>query len=235
MATLPVHTIHHADEARVDYTPGSAYTAGTPVQLTDDLVGIGNADIEAGRLGALSTRGHKKGNKADGLTIAVGDRIGWDANGDPQNGTAGAGAYTNVAADMDFVCGLAVYAAAAGDDQVIFDLNAHVLDDLEIAIADPGDGEAIPVTKSGHVPLVTGGAETRTLAAPSFPGQQCALYLKADSGDCVITCATEVNQTGNNTLTFADAGDLITLLAIEVGAYLRWRAMANDGVALSTV
>jgi len=37
-------------------------------------------------------------------------------------------------------------------------------------IADPGDGEAIPVTASGNVAITTAGAETRTLAAPGSAG-----------------------------------------------------------------
>jgi hypothetical protein len=102
-------------------------------------------------------------------------------------------------------------------------------------IADPGDAAAIPVTKSGTVPIVTAGAETRTLAIPTFLGQQVTLCLKADGGDAVITVASAVNQAGNNTLTMADAGDEITLRAIENGAALAWRVASNDGVALTTV
>jgi len=51
----------------------------------------------------------------------------------------------------------------------------------------------------------------------------------------VVTAASGVNQTGNNTLTFADAGDEILLVAIENSAALAWRVVSNDGVALSTV
>ena len=104
------------------------------------------------------------------------------------------------------------------------------------AIADPGNAGAIAVTVSGYVPLVTAGAETRTMAAPTYIGQECNLYFKTDGpGDCVVTIATTVNQTGNNTLTFADEGDHILLQAVESGANKRWRVVANDGVALATV
>lgn len=102
-------------------------------------------------------------------------------------------------------------------------------------VADPGNAGAIGVDASGTVQLVTGGAETRTLAAPSFLGQTLCLNLKTDGGDCVVTCATAVNQTGNNKLTLADAGDEITLKAVYNGANLRWRVVSNDGVALATV
>lgn len=103
------------------------------------------------------------------------------------------------------------------------------------AIPDPGNGGAVNVTASGYVSLVTGGAETRTIAAPSFQGQELQLDFQTDGGDCVITVATTVNQTANNTLTFADAGDQIILRAGRSGSNLRWRVVANDGVALTTV
>jgi hypothetical protein len=102
-------------------------------------------------------------------------------------------------------------------------------------IKDPGNAKAIPVQVSGIVNLVTAGAETRTLASPKREGQTLQLNMKTDGGDCVITCATGVNQTGNNTLTFADAGDHLLLQAGRSGANLRWRVVANDGVALATV
>ena len=102
-------------------------------------------------------------------------------------------------------------------------------------IADPGDAAAIPVTQSGTVAIVTAGAETRTLAAPAYVGQELVLYMKTDGGDCVVAIATAVNQTGNNRATFNDAGDVLVLRAIESGANLRWRVVANDGVTLSTV
>lgn len=108
-------------------------------------------------------------------------------------------------------------------------------DDLSNLIADPGNAGAIPVIRSGCVPLVSTGAETRTLAAPSFAGQQLSLAFKTDGGDVVLTCASGLNQTGNNTITFNDAGDVVTLLAIEVGSNLRWRVQLNDGATLATV
>lgn len=101
-------------------------------------------------------------------------------------------------------------------------------------VADPGNGGAIPVSEPGVCNLVTAAAETRTLAAPSFEGQELQINFKTDGGDCVITCATAVNQTGNNTLTLADAGDFLLLRGGRSGANLRWRVVANDGVALST-
>lgn len=105
-----------------------------------------------------------------------------------------------------------------------------------VAIADPGDGGAIPVTKSGTVAITTTGVDdTRTLAIPSVAGTRLVLSLDVDAGDAVITVASAANQTGNNTLTMADAGDIIELIAVQVAGALVWRIGANDGVALSTV
>ena len=105
-----------------------------------------------------------------------------------------------------------------------------------VIIADPGDGGAIDVSRSGYCALSTGGAETRTLADPTYRGQQLDLVLLADGGDCVVTTASAMNQTGNNTITFADVGDHQRLVGIEDAAgSFEWREIANDGAALSTV
>lgn len=103
------------------------------------------------------------------------------------------------------------------------------------AITDPGNAGAIPVTKSGYCALVSAGAETRTLAAPSFIGQHIVLYFKTDGGDCVVTCSTTINETGNNTITFDNTGEAISLFAVEEGANLRWRCAVADGAGLTTV
>lgn len=103
------------------------------------------------------------------------------------------------------------------------------------AIADPGNAGAIPVTNAGTCPLVTAGAETRTLAAPTYAGQVLVLALKTDGGDCVITASAAINQAGNNTITMNDAGDTLVLVGIALGAAKVWRVVANDGSTLATV
>jgi len=113
---------------------------------------------------------------------------------------------------------------------------AEIFPRVPVAIADPGDGGAIPVTRSGQVAITTTGVDdTRTLAIPTFAGQRLDISLDVDAGDAVITVAGGVNQTGNNTLTGADAGDHIELVGVQVAGALVWRVVANDGFALSTV
>lgn len=103
---------------------------------------------------------------------------------------------------------------------------------LQNVIADPGDGNAIPVIHSGYVPLVTTGGETRTIADPSFVGQVIALSLKTDGGDCVITSASPVNQRGDTTITFDDIGDSCVLVAVEDGSDIEWRVLQSDGTTV---
>jgi predicted RecA/RadA family phage recombinase len=103
------------------------------------------------------------------------------------------------------------------------------------AAADPGASGAIPVTASGYVDIVTAAAEARTIAAPTSKGQQLLLSMKTDGGDCVVTVASTVNQAGNNTITFNDAGDAVLLVAKTNGANIRWSVAMNDGAVLSTV
>ena len=100
-------------------------------------------------------------------------------------------------------------------------------------ITDPGNAGAIPVTSSGSCMLTTTGAETRTIAIPTFVGQRLNIGFDTDGGNVVITVAQAVNQAGNTVLTGADAGDHVSLEAITVGGALRWRILANDGFALS--
>lgn len=164
------------------------------------------------------------------LVINALDAVYWVAASSHVNKTSGGN--TN--------CGFCVEAAASADTTVTIMLlpNVAILDLSQTsqgAITDPGNAGAIPVTASGAVQIVTAGAETRTLAAPSFLGQTLQICMKTDGGDGVITCATTVNQTGNNTITLNDAGDCVTLIAKQNGANLRWSVLANDGATLSTV
>lgn len=105
------------------------------------------------------------------------------------------------------------------------------------AAADPGTGAAIPVDKSYSIPLTIGaGAETNTLAAPTFVGQRMNLYANAVAGGTrVVTSAGVLNSAGNTTMTFGQATDFIALEAIAVtpsGSSRLWRILANDGVTL---
>lgn len=160
-----------------------------------------------------------------GDTVSHGDWLKSDANGD----------LVPAASAADNVIALALEDGVDNDVVRVFVLHVMV-QTATPAITDPGDAGAIPVTQSGYCDLVTGAqGETRTLAAPTAKGQTLLLSLKTDGGgDCVITCATTVNQTGNTTITLGDAGDAIYLIAKTNGANIRWSVVSNDGCALTT-
>lgn len=103
------------------------------------------------------------------------------------------------------------------------------------AIADVGTGAAIPVTSSFYMPITTAAAETNTIAIPTFVGQRISLCMIVRAvGDRVVTSAQAINQAGNTIMTFGAVGDFIELEGISYTAgVLRWRVVANDGVALS--
>lgn len=111
------------------------------------------------------------------------------------------------------------------------------IDDLfdPITIADPGTGVAIPVTRSATVCMTVGaGAETNTLAVPSFVGQELRLYCAAIAGGTrAVTVASAFNAAGNTVLTFNAARDNCTLVGVLVGASLAWEIQFNASVALS--
>jgi predicted RecA/RadA family phage recombinase len=225
------------DGCSVDYTPGSAVSAGAVV-VTNGHVRVAKRDIAAAALGALATVGLFDFAK-DSSNISDGNALYWNATGDPVGGTAGTGAATTTSGGNTFL-GFAEAAAGVSATTVrarLVHVPAAVVvnSETERAITDPGASGAIPVTAGGYVNIVTAGAETRTLAAPSYRGQLLSIAMKTDGGDCVITCATTVNQTANNTITLNDAGDHVLLIAKQNGNNLRWSVVANDGATLSTV
>ena len=167
--------------------------------------------------------------------LAIGDRVAMEYVSATDAGKAQA------AVDSQYPVGIitAVPSDAEDDLASVILVNQTIIQDNSVlanAIADPGDGQAIPVTASGSIAITTAGAETNTMAIPTFVGQQISLICDVyAAGDRVITVASTVNQTGNNTLTFGAAEDMIVLTAMQVGGVLVWRITANDGVALSTV
>lgn len=90
---------------------------------------------------------------------------------------------------------------------------------------------------SYYMTIGSSGAETNTLAVPTVQGSILSLCAATvGTGTRVVTVASAINKAGNNTITFAAAGDRITLIANAVGAStLAWRVLANDGPTLSTV
>lgn len=104
-----------------------------------------------------------------------------------------------------------------------------------IELADPGDGAAIPVTGSATLMLTIGaGAETNTLAIPTFVGQRMVITCGSIAGGTrAITSASAINAAGNTTMTFNAARDNCELRGVKVGGVLAWEIGFNASVALS--
>lgn len=105
-----------------------------------------------------------------------------------------------------------------------------------IDLADPGTGEAIPVTRSATLGLVILDAvETNTLAVPTFVGQTLRIYAKslAGSGSRAITVAAAINVADNTILTFDAVSEFASLVAVQVGAGLVWQVDGIDGATPS--
>jgi predicted RecA/RadA family phage recombinase len=223
---------------RLDYTPSADVSAGDVI-LVGSQLGVASTDIPSGSLGTLITEGLMDVVKINEQQTA-GSVVYWDADGNPYGGVAGTGGLTTTSSGNTPFGIVQATAGATAQTVRVHKLETlaatiTVHETLSTVITDPGASGAIPVTGSGHVDLVTATAETRTIAAPTFKGQQLLVSLKTDGGDCTITVATTVNQTGNNTIVLGDAGDCISLVAKTSGANIRWSVVHNDGCALSTV
>ena len=158
----------------------------------------------------------------DGGDCVVTVASAFDANGDTTFTLDDAGdAITFIAVELGATLAWRILSSAG-----VIGINDSPLGQV---IADPGDGNAIPVVKSGTVSIVTTGAETRTLADPSFVGQELAISMKTDGGNCVITAASPVNAAGNTAITLNDAGDSVLLHAVEDGADIEWRVASVQG------
>lgn len=89
----------------IDYTPGSAVTAGDVI-VQSDLVAIAPLDIAASALGSLAVQGvwdMPCDAAGTGTAIAAGDKLYWDAINEIVSLSSGVGKY----------CGKAVSAVAA--------------------------------------------------------------------------------------------------------------------------
>ena len=98
---------------------------------------------------------------------------------------------------------------------------------------DPGTGGALPAALIRHYNIVTTTAETRTLANPPRAGLYLLLNMVTDGGDCVITVASAINQSGNTIITLNDAGDCIELLSRKTSSGFGWVVRFNNGASLS--
>lgn len=99
---------------------------------------------------------------------------------------------------------------------------------------DPGDAGTIRFNKWGEfVPLVSAGAETRTLAQPNRPGVLATVCLDTDGGDLTLTVTGGYNNDDDTAIVFDDAGDMAVFLSIKEGSNFYWRLIAQEGTDAS--
>lgn len=220
----------------------------------NDAVG-GNASLIAGAAGggnraggaAFLTAGAGAGSAAGGAVTITAGAAGATGTGGAANLIAGAGGATSGTGGLATVAGgpgsggnanggdVAITGGAPNGSGArgVITLTGRIAGSATgHVIPDPGNAGAISVTTSGVCNLTSAGAETRTLAIPTFVGQEIALSCDVDGGDNVITVASAFNQAGNTLITLNDAGDFVVLKGVHIAGTRRWRLVVNDGATL---
>lgn len=222
----------------IDYVPGDDTPAGSVV-VTNGRIGVTKQFIKANELGALHTQGIFKFAKT---SDDIGDGVAcyWKVDGDPVEGTEGTGAVTTTKSNNIFL-GYSVGAAGVAVAEVAVELfpgaapSVTVRSQMDNKITDPGPAGAIPVKAGGYVALETAAAETRTLADPSFVGQELLIFGDDIDTSCTITVATAFDDTPYNTIAVTAKGEGIKLIAVSIDGDPVWRVAASFGVLLSNV
>ena len=112
-------------------------------------------------------------------------------------------------------------------------------------LVDPGSaGELRPQIRNPlWCGMISAGAETRKLFPPVTDQQELRLYFNTTAGDITVSNRNQaddglvaLDQSGNNTITFATAGDSIVLVSFLLGTSYVWRVQGSpNGAVLSTV
>lgn len=203
---LPTERV--ASDDKLLYTAATNITAGTPVLTPLGTVGIPANDIASGNTDEVDVCGRFRALGVASQAWVVGDRVGWDANGSPLNGTASSGAYTKTVADWDFPVGTVVEAKGATTEYGVI-----LLDDP--AQVDIPQGAQQSLTGAGAINVTsystmwnTGGAVAGTLANGTRIGQLKEIMLTVAGGTGTLTPAT---ASGFTTIAFSVVGDMVLL------------------------
>jgi predicted RecA/RadA family phage recombinase len=228
----------YQDGKSIDYTPAVDVTAGTIV-MQKGLVGITKLDIPANTKGAIAVEGVfavPKKNEA----FAAGLPVWFDADGDPQGGTAGTGAATQIGGDSqasgDILLGTAVIAAVAADQFVYVALNkfdARIPTFAQGARITKAASANAGVTESGACYDCTADNTIITLPATAAGLEFTIMNASADGSALVEVDfqAADKNVGGlgiaaggdgkklSNTKATAKKGDFITFVADGIDGY----------------
>jgi hypothetical protein len=224
-------------ELILDADADTSITADTDDQIDIKISGADDFRLTANKLAALSG---SHISLADSSAVKFGDSddiaVTWDGT-DLAITQAGTNSAIKVGVDgagMDLVLYGDTASASLTWDQSADKLILGGVAKIQHQTIAAATGTAIPVTHSGSFPITQNGAETNTLADPTFIGQWISIFVDTDtSGARVITAASRINQAGNTIITLTEVGDFIKLEAITIGGALKWQVVANDGAALS--
>ena len=123
-------------------------------------------------------------------------------------------------------------------------MSHRILHDLYEApklLADPGDGGTIrPSEDLVMCELVSAAAETRVLANPTKPGIRFVVRMLTDGGDITMSAENGLNVALETSATFADAGDMLSLISVTKtagsppsAATYRWQVLDGNIGAIS--
>lgn len=227
--TFNLATERYASDDKISYTAASNITAGTPVLTSLGVVGIPVNDIASGDTDEVDICGRFRAWGIASQAWVVGDRVGWDANGDPLNGTAGTGAYTKTVANWDFAVGTVAEAKGATTEMGVILLDeptatAFIPSGAQQSLSGAG---AVNVTSFSTM-LTTTGAEALTLADGTHLGQLKEIMMTVDGGDGTLTPA---KASGFTTIVFSAIGDMVLLRWTGSG----WIILKRGNVATAAI
>lgn len=94
---------------------------------------------------------------------------------------------------------------------------------------DPGNAGTITIFKGfAQIPLVSAGAETRTLARPTRQGVFCSLYVQTYVGNITLTVTGNYNTNGNSTIVLSAAGQFVLFESFFDGTNYYWELVGSS-------
>jgi len=214
MAVNTLECQYWQNGVEIDYTPGSDLAAGVPTQIgsgTSGIVGIPKEPIEANRLGSLCIAGVFKCLKVEGA-LAVGTKVGWDANGTPYGGSA-TGAITATVANWDFPLGTVVLAAVSATDIAYVLINRWPNEDIleeYAAIAHIADVAATIGTLTNNISPTN--AADDTVADVTLPAAITDNSGGVDPGDNTIAAVTNITAIDTSNMDDGSADNILVAI-----------------------
>lgn len=231
MAQQPCVFRQQGGSVYVDYTPGSAVTAGDVI-LQGTLVGIVPTDLAASQKGSLNVLGVWNVPKDSSNLSAVGTAVYWDADGSPVDGTALSGCFTSTATANTFAgwC-LETAGAGVGDVDILlvssFAVSVTTTDALtdvgtvdytagDLLIADGSKWECVPL--SGPFTLSAAGLLAMASATVAVGGTAQANANAVAAG---FTLVSGADNTAAIKLPAAAAGAVCVVKNVSTTALLK--------------